>query len=102
MLGRHVPGRTSAVGRWGAGGNADGVGDVAWQELPDFVRDHKAKSTRDVVVGTLVSRLGLDILEPRLELSSRGVIGEGVVKGDGYRHDGWMNGWMWQDSNRNC
>jgi hypothetical protein len=22
---------------------ADGVGDVAWHELPDFVRDHKAE-----------------------------------------------------------
>ena len=93
MLGRHIPCRTRAVGRCGAGGNADGVGDVAWHELPDFVRDNKAESTRPVVLGTLVSRLGLDVLEPRLELSSR-VIGEGVGKGDGYRHDGWMNGWM--------
>ncbi len=45
MLGGYVPGGTSAAGRWGAGGNADGVGDVAWHELPDFVfvRDHKAE-----------------------------------------------------------
>jgi hypothetical protein len=93
MLGRHVPGGTSAVGRWRADGNAGGVGDVAWQELRDGVGDHKAESTRDVVLGTLVSRLSLDVFEPRLELSSR-VIGEGVGKGDGYRHDGWMNGWM--------
>ena len=93
MLGWHVPGGTSAVGRGGAGGNADGVGDVAWHELPDFVRDHKAESTRTVVLGTLVSRLGLDILEPRLELSSR-VIGEGVGKGDGCRHDDeYMDGY---------
>ncbi len=59
----------------------------------DFVRDHHAESTRNVVLGTLVSRLGLDILEPRFELSSR-VIGEGVGKSDGCRHDGWMDGWM--------
>jgi hypothetical protein len=98
MLDRHVPGATSAVGRWGAGGNADGVGDVARHELPEVVRDHKAESSRNVVLGTLVSRLRLDVIESRLELSSR-VIGEGVRKGDGYIHDGyihdgWMNGWM--------
>ncbi len=93
VLGWHVPGGTSAVGRGGTGGNAGGVGDVAWHELPDVVRDHKAESTRTVVLGTLVSRLGLDILEPRLELSSR-VIGEGVGKGDRCRHDGWMDGWI--------
>ncbi len=82
MLGWHVPSGTNAVGRGGA-----------WHELPDFVRDYKAESTRTVVLGTLVSRLGLDILEPRLELSSR-VIGEGVCKGDRCRHDGWMDGWI--------
>ena len=93
MLGRHVPGGMSAIGRWETGGNANGVGDVAWHELPDFVRDHKAESTRTVVLGTLGARLGLDILESRLELSSR-VIGEGVGKGDRCRHDGWMDGWI--------
>ena len=77
----------------GAGCDLGGVGDVAWNEIPDGVSDHKAESTRNVVLGTLVSRLGLDILEPRLELSSR-VIGEGVGEGDGCRHDEWMDGWI--------
>ena len=82
-------GNLSKATRW--------VGDVAWQELQDG-GDHKAESTRNVRLGTLVSRLGLDV-----ELESHWRIREWVrVMGDGYRHDGWMNGWMWQDSNRNC
>ena len=65
------------------------------------VGDHKAQSTSYVVMGTLVSGLGLDVLEPGLEVGSR-VGGEGVGKGDcraGLRHDGWVGGWMngWMD-----
>ena len=62
---------------------------------------HKGESTSYVPLGTLVSGLGLDVLDPRLEVGSR-VGGEGVGKGDcraGLRHDGWMGGWMdgWMD-----
>jgi hypothetical protein len=63
------------------------------------------------MLGTLVSGLGLDVLEPGLEVGSRfggegvmgkGDCGEGVGKGDcraGLRHDGWVGGWMdgWMD-----
>ena len=69
--------------------------------FPHNVGDHKGKSTSYVMLGTLVSGLGLDVLEPGLEVGSR-VGGEGVGKGDcraGLRHDGWVGGWMdgWMD-----
>ena len=43
-----------------------------------------------------MSGLGLDVLEPGLEVGSR-VGGEGVGKGDcraELRHVGWVDGWM--------
>ena len=92
---RHVPYRAGADGWWGAGN------DVAGDHCPHNVGDHKAQSTSYVVLGTLVSGLGLDVLDPGLEVGSR-VGGEGVGKGDcraGLRHDGWVGGWMdgWMD-----
>ena len=61
----------------------------------------RAPVTSCVVLGTLVSGLGFDVLEPGLEFGSR-VIGEGVGKGDCrvfLRHGGWVGGWMdgWMD-----
>ncbi len=104
----HVPCRAGADGWWGAGN------DVAGDHFPHNVGDHKGKgkSTSYVMLGTLVSGLGLglDVLEPGLEVGSR-VGGEGVGKGDcqvGLRHvgwvDGWMNGWVKTGlmSNFNC
>ena len=48
--------------------------------------------------------LGLDVLEPVLEVSSR-IDGKGVGKGDGrgliLRHGGWMGGWV-EKSKYNC
>jgi hypothetical protein len=59
--------------------------------------DQKTESTCTVVLGTLVLRLFLDVLKPRLEFGSS-VVGEGLGEGDGCRHDrrlgGWMGGWM--------
>jgi hypothetical protein len=52
MLRRHVPVRASAIGWRGALGDTNWVGDVAWNEVPDVVGDHKAESTRNVVLGT--------------------------------------------------
>jgi hypothetical protein len=53
MLHRHVPVRASTIGGWvGAGCDFGGVGDVARNEFPDFVGDHKAESTCNVVLGT--------------------------------------------------
>lgn len=52
MLRRHAPGRTSAISWRGALGNTNGVGDVAWNEIPGGVGDHKAESTCNVVLGT--------------------------------------------------
>ena len=91
----HVPGRADADGWWAAGN------DVAGDHCPHNVGDHKGKSTSYVMLGTLVSGLGLDVLEPGLEVGSR-VGGEGVGKVDcraGLRHDGWVGGWMdgWMD-----
>jgi hypothetical protein len=77
-------------------GNPGNVGDVAGDHIPHDVGDHKAQSTSYVVLGTLVSGLGLDVLEPGLEVGSR-VGGEGVGKGDcraELRHVGWVDGWM--------
>ena len=96
----HVPGRAVAEW-WVASGNSSSAGDVAGDHIPHNVGDHKAQSTSYVVLGTLVSGLGLDVLEPGLEVGSR-VGGEGVGKGDcraGLRHDGWVGGWMngWMD-----
>ena len=96
MLCGHVPGRAGAVLRWVALGNPGNVGDVAGDHIPHNVGDHKAQSTSYVVLGTLVSGLGLDVLEPGLEVGSR-VGGEGVGKGNcraGLRHVGWVDGWM--------
>ena len=93
---RHVPGRAGAELRWVALGNPGNVGDVAGDHIPHNVGDHKAQSTSYVVLGTLVSGLGLDVLEPGLEVGSR-VGGEGVGKGDcraELRHVGWVDGWM--------
>ena len=49
------------------------------------------------MLGTLVPCLGLGVLEPVVEVSSR-VEGKGVGEGDGrgliLRHGGWMDGWM--------
>ncbi len=90
MLCGHIPGGV---------GNSGVVGDDAKDHVPDDVRDHKAKSTKNtknVMVGTLVSGLGLDVLEPCLEVGSR-AIGEGVGKGNcrvSLRHGGWVDGWM--------
>ncbi len=85
----------------GVGCDFGGVGDVAWDELPGMVGDHKTESTCTVVLGTEVLRLFLDVLQPRLEFGSR-FVGEGFGNGDGCRHDrrlgewmdGWMDGWM--------
>ena len=79
----------------------DYVGDVAGDHIPHVVGDHKAQSTSYVVLGTVVSGVGFDVLEPSLEVGSR-VIGEGVGKGDcrvSLRHDGWVGGWLdgWMD-----
>ena len=52
MLHRHVPGRASVISWRGASGDTNWVGDVAWDEVPDVVGDHKAESTRNVVLGT--------------------------------------------------
>ncbi len=52
MQRRHVPGRGSAIGWRGASGDTNWVGDIAWDEIPDFVGNHKAESTRNVVLGT--------------------------------------------------
>ncbi len=96
MLCGHIPGRAGAVLRWVALGDRGDVGDVAGDHLPDNVGDHKAKSTSNVVLRTLVSGLGLDVLEPGLEVGLR-VVGEGVGEGDcrvSLRHDGWVDGWM--------
>ena len=96
MLCGHVPGRAGAELRWVASGNPGGVGDVAGDHVPHNVGDHKAKGTSNVVLWTLVSGLGFDVLEPGLEVGSR-VIGEGVGKGNcrgSLRHDGWVDGWM--------
>ena len=96
MLCGHVPGRAGAELRWVAAGNPGGVGDVAGDHVPHNVGDHKAKGTSNVVLLTLVSGLGFDVLEPGLEVGSR-VGGEGVGKGDcraGLRDDGWVGGWM--------
>ena len=108
MLCGHVPCRAGADGWCGAGSPGN---DVAGVEFPHIVGDHKGESTSYVPLGTLVSGLGLDVLEPGLEVGSR-VGGEGVGKGDcraGLRHDGWVGGWMdgWMDgwidrSNYNC
>ncbi len=65
-----------------ASSNPGDVGDVAGDHFPDNVGNHKAKSTSNVVLWTLVSGLGLDVLEPGLEVGSR-IIGEGVGKGNG-------------------
>ncbi len=62
-------------------GNPGEVDDVAGDHLPDNVGSHKAKSTSNVVLRTLVSGLGLDVLEPGLEVGLR-VISEGVGKGN--------------------
>ena len=89
----HVPCRAGADGWCGAGSPGN---DVAGVEFPHIVGDHKGESTSYVPLGTLVSGLGLDVLDPRLEVGSR-VGGEGVGKGDcraGLRHDGWVGGWM--------
>ena len=101
MLCGHVPGRAGAELRWVALGNPGGVGDVAGDHVPHNVGDHKAKGTSNVVLWTLVSGLGFDVLEPGLEVGSR-VIGEGVGKGDcrvSLRHGGWVDEWMdgWMD-----
>jgi hypothetical protein len=101
MLCGHVPGRAGAVLRWVASGNPGKVGDVAGDHVPYNVGDHKAKSTSNVVLWTLVSGLGFDVLEPGLEVGSR-VNGEGVGNGDcrvSLRHDGWVGGWVdgWMD-----
>ena len=98
MLCGQSPCRAGADDWWGAGN------DVAGDHCPHKVGDHKGKSTSYVMVGTLVSCLGLDFLEPGLEVGSR-VGGEGVGKGDcraGLRHDGWVGGWMdgWMDGCR--
>ena len=65
------------------------------QLCPDKVGGHKAEGTSNVVLGTLMPCLGLGVLEPVLEVSSR-VGGEGVSEGDGrgliLRHGGWMDG----------
>ena len=93
MLGGHVPGRAGAEW-WVALGNSGSAGDVAGDHIPHDVGDHKAQSTSYVVLGTWVSGLGFDVLEPGLEVGSR-VGGEGVGKGDcraGLRHDGWVGG----------
>ena len=87
-----------ADGRWvGAGQHLGGVGGVFGQLCPDKVGGHKAEGTSNVVLGTLVPCLGLDVLEPLLEVGSR-VGGEGVSEGDGrgliLRHGGWVDGWM--------
>ena len=90
MLCGHVPCRAGADGWWGA------RNDVAGDHCPHNVGDHKAQSTSDVMLGTLVSGLGLDVLDPGLEVGSR-VGGEGVGKGDcraELRHVGWVDGWM--------
>ena len=90
MLCGQSPCRAGADGWWGAGN------DVAGDHVPHDVGDHKGKGTSYVMLGTLVSGLGLDVLEPGLEVGSR-VGGEGVGKGDcraGLRHDGWVGGWM--------
>ena len=97
----HVPSRAGAELRWIALGNPGRVGDVAGDHIPHVVGDHKAQSTSYVVLGTLLSGLGFDVLEPSLEVGSR-VIGEGVGKGDcrvSLRHGWWVGGWMdgWMD-----
>ncbi len=43
----------------GSGRDLGEVGDVAWDELPGMVGDHKTESTCTVVLGTLVLRLFL-------------------------------------------
>jgi hypothetical protein len=90
----------------GAGCDFGGVSDVAWDELPGMVGDHKTESTCTVVLGTEVLRLFLDVLKPRLEFGSR-FVGEGLGDGDGCRHDrrlgGWVNRWVdgWMDGGMN-
>ncbi len=78
-----------------AGDDSGGVGDVAW---PDSIRDHKSKDSGDVVLGTFVPGLSLDVLEPRLEVILR-VSGEGMGVGVVELNSdivvgGWMDGWM--------
>ncbi len=70
------------------------------QLFPDTVGGHKAEGTSSVVLRTLVPCLGLGLLEPLIEVSSR-VGGKGVSEGDGrgliLRHGlvgGWVDGWM--------
>jgi hypothetical protein len=71
-----------------AGGNLGRVFDVV---------DHKVEGASSVVLGTLVPCLGLGVLEPIVEVSSR-VVGEGVgednCRGRILRHGGWVDGWM--------
>ncbi len=100
MLCGHVPGRAGAELRWVALGDPGDIGDVAGDHVPHNVGDHKAKGTSNVVLWTLVSGLGFDVLEPGLEVGSR-VIGERVGKGDcrvslsvSDMMGGWMGGWM--------
>jgi hypothetical protein len=81
--------------RVGAGGNLGRVSDVFWELSPDDVGGHKGEGASSVVLGTLVPCLGLGVLEPILEVSSR-VVGEGVGEGNcrGLRHGEWGDGWM--------
>ena len=64
----HVPCRAGADGWWGAGN------DVAGDHVPHDVGNHKGKGTSYVMLGTLVSGLGLDVLEPGLEVGSSNLI----------------------------
>jgi hypothetical protein len=81
----------------GAGGNLCRVFNVFWELSPDDVGGHKGEGASRVVLGTLVTCLGLGVLEPILEVSSR-VVGEGVGEGNCrdliFRHGGWVAGWM--------
>jgi hypothetical protein len=52
VLLRHALVRASAISWRGAGGYTNQVGDVAWDEFPDIVGDHKTERTYDVVLGT--------------------------------------------------
>ncbi len=67
----HVPDGTSAESRVRAGGNLGRVFNVFWELCPDDVGGHKGEGASGVVLGTLVPCLGLGVLEPVLEVSSR-------------------------------
>ena len=72
----HVPIWSSAVYRWLAGRDIDGVGEVGRNELPCDVRHHESEGTHEVVGGAQVPSMCFHIFGPGFQVVTR-VINEG-------------------------